>query len=46
MDSEFELTESIQALALLTQDPGQFYPELVRLDVTMSLLGLLAHENV
>ncbi|KAG0151505.1 hypothetical protein CROQUDRAFT_502628 [Cronartium quercuum f. sp. fusiforme G11] len=46
VDSEFELTEAIQGLALLTQDPGKFYPELVRLGVVVSLLGLLAHENV
>ncbi|KAH9813372.1 Catenin-beta-like protein [Melampsora americana] len=46
VDSEFELTEAIQGLALLTQDPGKFYPEVVRLGVAISLLGLLAHENV
>ncbi|EGG04537.1 uncharacterized protein MELLADRAFT_49123 [Melampsora larici-populina 98AG31] len=46
VDSEFELTEAIQSLTLLTQDPGKFYPEVVRLGVVVSLLGLLAHENV
>lgn len=46
VDSEFELTEAIQGLALLTQDPGKFYPEIVRLGIVVSLLGLLAHENV
>lgn len=46
MDSEFNLTEALQQLALLTQDPRQFYPELVRLSVVPSLAGLLSHENV
>ncbi|WAQ83576.1 hypothetical protein PtA15_4A24 [Puccinia triticina] len=46
VDSEFELSESIVNLSLLTQCPAQSYPELNRLGTLGSLVGLLSHENV
>jgi len=46
VDSEFELSESIVNLSVLTQCPAQSYPELSRLGTLGSLVGLLSHENV
>lgn len=46
VDSEFELSEAIVNLSVLTQNPTQSYPELNRLGTLGSLVGLLSHENV
>jgi hypothetical protein len=46
VDSEFELSEGIVNLSVLTQCPAQSYPELNRLGTLGSLVGLLSHENV
>ncbi|MBW0509786.1 hypothetical protein O181_049501 [Austropuccinia psidii MF-1] len=46
VDSEFELSEAIVKMALMTQDPAQSYPELGRLGILNSLVDLLSHENV
>ncbi|EFP91599.2 hypothetical protein PGT21_034623 [Puccinia graminis f. sp. tritici] len=46
VDSEFELSEGIVNLSVLTQCPAQSYPELARLGTLGSLVGLLSHENV
>ncbi|KAH9467421.1 hypothetical protein MJO29_005869 [Puccinia striiformis f. sp. tritici] len=46
VDSEFELSEGIVNLSVLTQCSAQSYPELNRLGTLGSLVGLLSHENV
>ena len=46
VDSEVALDSSIHELLLLTQNPRQFYPELIKLGVAASLVDLLSHENV
>ncbi|CAH7667033.1 Catenin-beta-like protein [Phakopsora pachyrhizi] len=46
VDSEFELSEAIIKVSIMTQDPARCYPELYKLGTLNSLVGLLSHENV
>lgn len=46
VDSEVALDSAIQELLLLTQNPKEYYPELIKLGIVNSLADLLSHENV
>lgn len=44
VDSEVALDNAIQELLLLTQNPKDFYPELIKLGIVGSLVDLLSRE--
>ncbi|GAA97784.1 uncharacterized protein L969DRAFT_100397 [Mixia osmundae IAM 14324] len=46
VESEIALDTALHALLLLTQSPGSFYPELIKLGIISTLVDLLSHENV
>lgn len=44
--SEADLHDSIRSLVSITTNPALLYPELVKQNTTISLCGLLTHENI
>lgn len=45
IDSEADLDSAIKSLLPLSQEPVLAYPELVKSDTVLKLIGLLSHEN-